>query len=117
VDFKGLLNAICDDGETEVRIAYPDQSDKLEGALQGFAEARMTLDPNDLKSLYETAMRDVTDARERKDKRYWYWRYRSLQLEWCLNVIAAAQYNQGLPTIITPTYRGLRKAADILGVA
>lgn len=114
MNFKGLINAICDDGDTSVRLTC--SGDKLEGALQGFLESRMTLDPDDLQALVESSTRDVEQARHRRDPKYWYWRYRALQIEWCANVVSAALYSNGLPVIVPPTYRGFLKAADILGI-
>jgi hypothetical protein len=118
MDYDGLKNAICDDGETEVREAYVEPKDavKLNGSLAGFAEARQTISPDDLSALLATAARDCVDAHLRDDKNYWFWRYRHLQVEWVANVVSAALYNEKKPTIIIPTVRGLMKAADILGV-
>lgn len=47
---------------------------------------------------------------------YWYHRYYTLQIEWVLNVLSAAYYNENKPVLITPTVRGMIKAANILGV-
>lgn len=118
MDYKGLVNAICDDGETEVSRTYtrPEQQEKREGCLRGFQEARMTVGAADLKALLDTAIHDREAARLHDSPHYWFWRCREAQIEWVTNVVSAALMTIQQPVIIQPTARGLMKAADILGV-
>ena len=121
MDYNGMINAICDDGIAAAKADYrrrepPNWRIKLEGSVEGFEEARMTVSPDDLKALLTSANKDTEDARNREDARYWYWRCRALEIEWVANVVSAALYSMGLPTVIIPTYRGLMKAVDILGI-
>lgn len=126
MNYRAFLNRICDDGIAEVKRAYTDQN-KISGAVEGFEQARQTLDPEDLKGLLATARQDTIDARRRADEdrgrpvlqtaadAYWWWRMREQQIEWVANVVSASLYNTGEPVIIQPTMRGWNKAADILG--
>lgn len=123
MNYRTFVARICDDGETEVRQAYTDPN-KIAGALNGFAEARQTVDDADLKGLLASARQDTLDTKRASQdasddpllvERYWFMRMRELQLEWVANVISASRYNQGLPVIVPPTERGWAKAAAILG--
>ena len=113
-----LLNAIIDDGTTEIPLAYPrpDQADKREGAIAGF-EACRGLDDAALLALHARAQRETREAMASGDRRYWWHRMYEAQVEWTLNVVSAARHAHGLPTLIAPTLRGMNKAIDILGVA
>ena len=113
-----LLNAVIDDGMTEIPIAYPrpDQADKREGALAGF-EACRGLDDTALVALLEKAQVATRTAMTSQDARYWWHRMYEAQIEWTLNVISAARHAHGMPTLIAPTARGMTKAVDILGLA
>lgn len=123
MNYRDFVLRICSDGEAEVKRAYTDPN-KIAGALDGFAEARQTVDADDLKGMLKSAHKDTADALEasrasRRDQalldRYWFMRMRELQIEWVANVVSASAYNRGLPTIVTPTLRGWEKAAEILG--
>lgn len=124
--YHAFVVRVCADGDAEVRRAYTDPN-KIAGALQGFAEARQTANPEDLKGLLESARRDTTDsmrrAREERGRPivqaavegYWWWRMRELQIEWVANVVSARLYNESKPVIVNPTVRAWSKAAEILG--
>lgn len=45
-----------------------------------------------------------------------YWRHRCFhaEIEWVCNCVSAMLMNEGLPTIITPTCRGVMRANDVL---
>ena len=113
VDF---IHAVIDDGQDEVRREYlrPDQAMKRDGALSGFEACRWKR-PDQLPAFLEEAKKKTHLARMEQRADYWYWRYYELQVEWVLNVFSAALYTQGYRPLITPTYRGLNKAIEILG--
>jgi hypothetical protein len=118
MDRNDLLNSVIDDGIEEVRHLYtrPDQKDKHDGAMEGF-EACRGLSDSKLLALFKQAQANTLAARAAQAKDYWRVRYKELQVEWVLDVLSAAMLNDGQQPLITPTGRGMKKAADILGVA
>lgn len=117
MDYQSFLNAIIDDGITEIPLAYPrpEQKDKRDGAIAGFNACR-GLVYEQIGELLVQARTEREAAAARNETRYWWHRMYEAQIEWVLNVLSAVALNQGLPTLIPPTYRGIMKAADILGV-
>lgn len=118
----GLLERTIDDGIDAARRDYtePRDAERLEGSVAGF-EACRGRTPEQLAVLLTEARRE-TQAAYRADPdpaatRYWYWRCRELEVEWVCNVVSAVLANEGLPTIVPPTARGVMKAAEIVGVA
>ena len=123
--YRDLVAKVCTDGEAEVQQAYTD-ANKRNGALNGFAEARQTLNAYDLQGLLASARQDTQDAKRAAQDggdapalvaRYWFVRQSELQLEWVANVVSASRYNMGLTVIVPPTQRAWAKAAEILGKA
>lgn len=116
--YADFLNAIVDDGIESCREAYAAPKDRMkrDGAIQGFEDCRGK-SPPELLALKAEADRAVHDKMLAQAPDYWFWRYRSLQVEWTLNVLSAAEHANGRRPHVTPTVRGLRKAAEILGVA
>lgn len=117
MDRAAFLNAIIDDGIEDVRISHPrpDQTVKREAGIKAFSDCR-GLDDDALTTLHERAVKARETAMRSNASDYWWHRMYELQIEWVLNVISAAAFNQGLPPLIPPTARGMAKAADILGV-
>jgi hypothetical protein len=118
MSYADFVARIIDDGIQSCRDAYPapEQDEKREGAIRGFEDCRGKT-PDELLVLKAEADRTVMQKMLERTADYWYWRYRSLQVEWVLNVLSAAEHANGRPVHVPPTARGLRKAADILGVA
>lgn len=116
MDRASFLNAIIDDGIEDIRLNYqrPDQAMKKEGGIAGFSECR-GLSDEDLLKLFERAKARRIAAQNSQDHDYWRHRMYELQVEWVLNVLSAAAYNQGLKMLVPPTVRGMTKAGDILG--
>lgn len=117
--YKQFLDSIIDQGIEAAKQDY-EEGQKLEGAIAGFEVCRNKL-PHQLLSLLREAKLETRSARNPETKKdnveeYWYWRCRELEIEWICNVMSAGLLNQGLPTIIQPTARGMIKAAEILGV-
>lgn len=117
-----LLERVIDDGIDAARRDYgkPDDLLKLAGSLAGFHACRGRT-PAQLAVLLSEARADTQAAyRAGPDPaatRYWYWRCRELEVEWVCNVVSAVLMNEGLPTIVPPTARGVLKAADVVGVS
>jgi len=120
--FSEFLNRVIDDGIAAAREDYakPAQKRKLEGSIAGF-EACRNVRPlhahQDLTELLDAA-RTSTHAASLGDERedYWWFRCYELEVEWICNCVSAVLINEGKPPIITPTARGVLKAADIIGV-
>ena len=117
MDRNEFLNAIIDDGIEEVRQRFTKVSQALrrDGAMSGFEACRGQNDQA-LLDLLEKAETETTSARSIQSHNYWYYREREAQIEWTLNVLSASMQEHGQAPLITPTVRGLCKAADILGV-
>jgi len=116
--YQDFLNAIIDDGIESCREAYagPADAERREGAIRGFEDCRGKT-PAELLALKAEADRAIHDKMLEQAADYWFWRYRSLQVDWTLNVLSAAAHAHGRPAYVAPTARGMLKAADILGVA
>lgn len=101
------IEAACKD------YAEPDKALKLEGALKGFYEC-LDQTPAEIAQLLFHAGNDTHNKARAQAPDYWYWRCREAEIEWVANVLSAFLMNDGLPPIMTPTYRGVMMAARIL---
>lgn len=125
-----VLNRIIDDGIVAARHDYspenygddrPEQRGLLSGSVAGFEACRGKSIP-ELAIQLKRAERREREAKKRNrlkecsDEDIWfaigYWH----EVHWVCNVISALLWNQGMPVIINPTYRGVMKAADIVGI-
>ena len=118
MNLNDCLNWIIDDGIEAARADYtrPDQGLWLEGSIAGFEECRGKTPP-EIADLILAARLRADQAMRDEDARYWYWRCRSLEIEWVANVLSNIMMAQGWPAIGIATYRGLMKAAEIIGVS
>jgi len=117
--YATLLERVVDDGIAAARADYTREHQKpmLEGSVAGF-EACREKSPPELAALLLDA-RTETGARRRAEQdpeNYWWARCFDLEVEWVCNVMSAALMNSGQPVIVPPTMRGVKKAAEILGV-
>jgi hypothetical protein len=119
VTLDAFIREVVDGGITAARRDYAGADEHhrqmREGAVRGFEECRG-------KEAFELALLRG-DATERADQAfraqapdYWYWRCRAAEVEWVCNCVSAVLHNQGLPTIVPPTARGVMRAAEIVGV-
>lgn len=115
MEYGSFIRRVIDDGIEAVKVDYAHKPLQRDGALRGFEECRGLLAP-DLKSLLVEANERCIQAHREQAADYWYWRCRAAEIEWVANVVSAAFMNSGLPIIVTPTCRGMMKAAEILGV-
>ena len=114
--YESVLERIIEDGIKEAKQSYsrPVQRDKLEGSLAGFSACRNKT-PKQLNELFKRAFRDLYLHYGQED--YFYHRCFQSEVEWTCNVMSAVLEAQGLPRITSVTYRGIRKAAEIIGIA
>lgn len=119
-----FLDRVVGDGIAAAQRDYakPRDERKLAGSVAGF-EACRNRSPEQLSALLNEAHLDTRRAfneahasDDRKVADYWYWRCRELEIEWVCNCVSAILMNEGLPVIVPPTYRGVMKAAEIVGV-
>lgn len=120
--YDQLVDRLISDGIAEVRVAYADPKDhhKRDGAIEGF-EACRGKTPADLVALWTAFEKECAEIRddyhgggEKSAEDYWKSRYKTLQVEWILNVLSV-----GLSTPLLghlPTARGAMKYAEIVGV-
>lgn len=120
--YEKLLERIIADGIAEVKEAYddPDDRHKRDGAVEGF-EACRGKSPEQIVILWSTVEREASllrtdgEANEQRVKAFWRYRYKVLQIEWCLNVISVGLSKSLLPHL--PTARAAMKYAEIVGVS
>lgn len=115
MSYETFLARIVEDGKAGARRDYR-PGDKLDGSLAGFDHCAGKT-PEQLAAVLVDARADASEAHRAEAANYWYWRCREAEIEWVCNVVSAMLMNEGLPTIIPPTARGVTKAAEILGVA
>lgn len=118
IAYEDFLEAVVRDGLAEVETAYAGEGreQKLAGAVAGF-EMMRGKPRGELKALADEARERAVEASAEQGDDYWFWRMRSAQAEWVLNVINAADYAHGRPTDFPATSRGLEKAVGVLGAA
>jgi hypothetical protein len=121
-----VLARVIDDGIAAARRDYtkPRQKAMLEGSIEGF-EACRACDFELLPDLLIRARNETLAAHRLSQEQeesppdvdaYWRVRCYELEVEWVCNVVSAVLVNQGEQPIITPTARGVMKAAEIVGV-
>jgi hypothetical protein len=115
MEYEKFLTKVVDDGIEAARKSYAERPDKLRGAVAGFESCRGK-SPEELRSALETAGKATQMARVCRADNYWEVRCFEAEIEWVCNVVSAAMLSQNAQTVITPTARGMLKAADILGV-
>ena len=123
-EYHAFLNRVIDDGIAAARDSYATDPHKQRGAVEGF-EACRGKRPDELAELLTEANRRSNAARELVHnsnehdvaaQSYWHVRCYAAEVEWVCNVVSCALQNEGRPTIVIPTARAFRKAAEILGV-
>lgn len=117
MDFDAFLTRVIDDGIAAALKDYAGDADKRNGAVAGFETCR-GLDAEGLRTLLERAESTQAAAQRIQHPRYWLFRCFAAEVEWVCNVVSAALVNEGQSplTSLLPTARGVRKAAEILGV-
>lgn len=116
MDYQQFLTRVIDDGIEAANRDYAHDDHKRHGAVEGF-EACRGKSPRELSELLKTAASNTSLAIEDRVDDYWRLRCYELEVGWVCNVVSASLMNQGLPTIVTPTARGVMKAASIVGVS
>lgn len=118
MDYATFLTHVIEDGLRAAKADYakPEQAHKLEGSIEGFESCRGKT-PGQLKEWMDLLHKDTENARNNQADmtEYWKIRCREAEVEWVCNVVSAMLQNQRLSTIVTPTARGVLKAAEILG--
>ena len=113
--YEAFVDRIIVDGIAAAKKDYVKDPLKLEGAVAGFNVCRHK-NMKQLADLLADAGAQTEAAFREQRKDYWKIRCYGAEIEWVCNCVSAAMQNQGMKPIITPTYRGVRKAAEILGV-
>lgn len=117
MSYNDFLNAIIDDGQSEVRLRFnkPEQKLRLDGCLDGF-EACRGLTPEEIVAARDAATKRRQQALRRNDPRYWYFREREGQIEFVLGTVAWFSVHHRGPCWTTIYTRHQRKAMDVLGI-
>ena len=116
-----LLERIIADGLAEVRAAYADPAEhhKRDGAIEGF-EACRGKTPAEIVACWQAsadaALHIMREERQDPGSRtYWRQCYKTLQIEFVLNVLSVGLQQPLLAHL--PTANGAKKYAEIVGVA
>jgi hypothetical protein len=117
MDYNDFLNAVIDDGQSEVRIRFlqPNQSLRLSGALEGF-EACRGLKRSEITQTLDDARLRTRIAMDARASDYWFWRERELQIGWVLSVIGSVNFGETSPADVSTTLRPYLKALDVFGI-
>ena len=126
VSYELFLGRIIDDGIEAARHDYRDapgmslRRPKREGSVAGF-EACRGKQPHELAQLLAAAQtqtaqarRVTAESRDMEASEYWYHRCYEAEVEWVCNCVSALLQMLHRPTICDVTYRGLRKALEIV---
>jgi hypothetical protein len=119
LEYYEFLSKIINDGIEAAKADYnkPKDEHRLSGSLEGFESCR-NKSPDELSTLLLNARKEATEKlrHDEKVEEYWFHRCKELEIEWVCNCVSAILQNHGLPTLITPTARGVLKAAEVVGV-
>jgi len=117
MDYGEFLSKVIDDGIEAVKKDYTkdSQAPHLHGSVAGFEMCRVK-NPVELAYLLLEAERNTKNSRMAQEDHdtYGFKRCYELEIEWVCNVVSALLMHRGLPVVINPTARGVRKAMDIL---
>lgn len=127
MNFTNFLNRLVDDGIEAVHQHYdhPHQvrthnhEQKRAGSIAGFEACRLCRSTHihqDLSELLDMARIATQAARDSDREKYWWYRCYEHEVEWVCNCVSVVLHNEGMPTIITPTARGVLKASEIVGL-
>lgn len=113
--YDEFLTRVIDEGIAAARTDYASSPHKLKGAVAGF-EACRGKDTVALAQLIIEAGKMTQDALLAHVPNYWEIRCFEAEVEWVCNCVSAMLLNEGLPTIVPPTSRGVMRAAEIIGI-
>jgi|19_taG_2_1085344.scaffolds.fasta_scaffold02714_8 hypothetical protein len=133
MNFLTFFNRLVDDGIQGARDSYENldmseqQRQKLTGSIAGFEtcrQVRVSHVAQDLSDLLDASRIATHSARDEvmdngdqpSSEQYWWYRCYEAEVEWVCNCVSAILHNEGMPTIIMPTARGVLKASEIVGL-
>ena len=114
--YNDFLDRIINDGIAAATADYVDDEPRRIGAVAGFNACRQK-SPEALLELFRVSAGKMQKDYFGDKDNYWYSNSYWAEVQWVCNCVSAMLYNEGLPTIIPPTVRGMMKAAEICGVA
>lgn len=117
MNWDNFINQVVDRGIEAAKRDYTraDQKALLDGSVAGFTACRDT-SVTELIKILQKAWKEFAKVDPSLTESIWFARGYYNEVQWVCNVVSAALYNQNLPVIIQPTARGMRTAAEILGV-
>jgi hypothetical protein len=119
MDYFSFLDQIIKDGIYAVKLEFksPEERQKLFGSIQGFEQCRGKK-PSELARLLEKAREETIESQipntERARNKYWFYRFREIQIEWVCSCVSAILKQNGLPTITPVSMRAFIKASQVL---
>jgi hypothetical protein len=117
MNYEQYLAQIIDEGVAAAKTDYTEErnKDKLKGSVEGF-EACRGKSPAELKALLGETRERVKQAYLDEAENYFEIRCYEAEVEWVCNCVNAILMNEGQPIIVSPTARGMMKAAEVVGV-
>jgi hypothetical protein len=119
MNYQEFLTKVIDEGVVAAKGDYTSlrQQPHLHGSVAGFEVCRGK-QPAELSTLLKEAETSTNESRRNQEDAdtYWFKRCYELEIGWVCNVVSALLMNEGLPTIVPVSARGMFKAAGIVGV-
>ena len=117
MNYEQFLEQVINDGIEGAKRDYKRENQKLlrEGSISGFESCRGK-SIVELSKLLEESQKESHKKSMERAENYWYYLGFALEVEWVCNVVSAMLMNQGQPTIINPTARGMIRVANIIGI-
>lgn len=117
--YEEFLNEVIDRAIKGVKADYEEGTPKYRGSMEGLNICR-DKQPSELHTAWVLAGQGVADRMRRvpheDEDEIRFWQCYRAEVEWVCNVMSAMLMNEGRPTIIPPTARGVMVAAEILGI-
>lgn len=115
VSLEVLMEKIIDKGIEAVKRDYKNDPLKMAGAINGFEACRGKA-PLKLIPIWQFSEKKANEAMFKESKNYWFWRCRTLEIDWVLNNVSCFMYTAGVAFPWQATARGFMNISAILGL-
>lgn len=110
-----VIEQVIDRGIEGAKISYKSDPKRLAGAINGL-EACRGKSPLKLIPLWQFSNKKASHARDIDSPNYWFWRCRTLEIDWVLNNVSSFLYINGIAFPWNTTSRGFMNVTSILGL-
>lgn len=112
---ESVIEQIVDRGIEGVKVSYKSDPKRLAGAINGL-EACRGKSPLKLIPIWQFSNKKAFYARENNSPNYWFWRCRTMEIDWVLNNVSCFLYMNGIAFPWQATSRGFMNVSSILGL-